>query len=267
LAPLVQLTLAFLVMCLAPLTKPIGLLPLPFFFIAFWRQLPDLSARLRFLIFSTGGGLILVWLAFWPFGSPLPLIARLLREADTGGGFSITTLLLLLNQRLSFGFSADMITNLMRGLAGLGGLWLLWQTGNGRSPLRATAGIFALYLLQALNFRIWYSVWLIPWLILEIGDWQLEDREERHYPSPQNPSSTRHAPRPYYLQIALYFLLATQLSVLIYGHLRVYALDGNHFPAHLLGVPFVFGLPFLLALQIWPIGSEIPSNSPSPPAK
>jgi hypothetical protein len=29
--------------------------------------------------------------------------------------------------------------------------------------------------------------------------------------------------------------------------LRVYALAGDHFAAHLIGVPFTFGLPLLLA--------------------
>ena len=236
-----QLALSFTIICLAPLSKPIGLLPLPFFFLAFWRQLVDNRARLRFLGLSALGGIVVLAIAFWPFGSPLALASRLLREATEGAGFSITTLLLLLNQRLKVDLSWAVLTNLTRFVAGVLGAWALWLTGNGRSPNRATADIFSLYILQALNFRIWYSVWAIPFLLLEIKDSGFEN-------SPLPPASV--APLlslPPRLQVGLIFLLTTQLSVLIYGHLRVYALVGDHFPAHLIGVPFTFGLPFLLA--------------------
>ena len=37
-------------------------------------------------------------------------------------------------------------------------------------------------------------------------------------------------------------------TVLIYGHLRAYVLGGSQMAAHLIGIPFVFVLPFLLAL-------------------
>ena len=169
-----HLALSFTLMSLAPLTKPIGLLPLPFFFLTFWRQLPDANGRLRFLLLSTTGVLATIVLAFFPFGSPLALLERLAQEAGTGGGFSLTTLLLLLNQRLSGGLSWAVLTNVTRLAAGVIVLWLLWRTWHprvhgGRSPLRATADIFALYIFQALNFRIWYSVWAVPWLILESG--------------------------------------------------------------------------------------------------
>ena len=49
------------------------------------------------------------------------------------------------------------------------------------------------------------------------------------------------------LRAGIWLLLTTQLSVLIYGHLRVYILDGDFFLAHLIGVPFVFALPLILA--------------------
>jgi hypothetical protein len=35
--------------------------------------------------------------------------------------------------------------------------------------------------------------------------------------------------------------------VVIYGHIRVSLLGGDHAIAHLIGVPFTFLLPFLLA--------------------
>src|SRR5690606_28568743 len=91
---------AFLMMCLAPLTKGIGLLPLPFFFVEMVRQLPAGQPRLRFIVGSVGGGLVLALLAFLPFGSPLDLVQRLLLEAADVGGFSPVTLLILLAQAL-----------------------------------------------------------------------------------------------------------------------------------------------------------------------
>ena len=56
-------------------------------------------------------------------------------------------------------------------------------------------------------------------------------------------------------EAGLWLLLTTQLSVLIYGHLRVYVLGGNYLLAHLVGLSFTFGLPLLLA--------RYPTNQPS----
>lgn len=256
-----RLALGFTVMCLAPLTKPIGLLPLPFFFLAFWRQLGNQEqaralspARLRFLALSSAGGLLALILAFLPFGSPLALVARLLREAGAGGGFSITTLLLLLNQRLHLGLPGKLLTNLVRAVAGVWALWLLWRTGNGRSPHRAAADIFSLYIFQALNFRIWYSVWAVPFVLLQSTKQESDDPISL-LPNEQLPVTG------YRLTAVLTFLLTTQLSVLIYGHLRVYALAGDHFPAHLIGIPFTFGLPLLIGqINAW---RRLP-NRPAP---
>jgi hypothetical protein len=86
----------------------------------------------------------------------------------------------------------------------------------------------------------------VPWLILENGGTEHQDGENT---TPHSPLATHHSSLSYRLRVGLLFLLITQLSVLIYGHLRVYALGGDHFPAHLIGVPFTFGLPFLLALK------------------
>ena len=44
----------------------------------------------------------------------------------------------------------------------------------------------------------------------------------------------------------LTFLATAQASVVIYGHLRVFALGGDQVLAHLIGVPFAFGLPLLV---------------------
>jgi alpha-1,6-mannosyltransferase len=216
----------FACMVLAPLTKPIGLLPLPFFFLAIWRQLSDNKSRGRFIVLSLLATSAAVWLTFLPFGSPLDLATRLLREASSGGGFSIQVFFILVVRRLGSDLALRHVNSFALILAGLVVLWLLRLAWRGREPVRGVADIFILYILQALNFRIWYSVWPFAWLLLD------EDRGSA---------------ATYRLQAGFWLLLTAQLSVLIYGHLRVYLLGGDHFPAHLIGVPFTFGLPFLLA--------------------
>jgi putative flippase GtrA len=85
------------------------------------------------------------------------------------------------------------------------------------------AAVFAGYVATALTFRIWYSTWPFAWLVLD----------HQHH---------RRA-----LSAGFWFLLTAHLSILIYGHLRVYALGGSQTLAHLIGVPFTFVLPLFLA--------------------
>ena len=228
-----SLTLLFLL--LAALTKPIALLTLPFFTLAIWRNLENNAARLRVFGWAVIWGGTAVWLAFLPFGSPLDLALRLLREASSGPGFSPATLVLLLAGELGQPITPafiELIANLFRVLFGLFFVWLLWLGWrNGRSPLRAAADVLWAYSLQALSFRLWYSTWPFLWLLLEDEN-----------------ATAQTSPR---LRTGLWFLFAVQLSVLIYGHLRVYALGGSQLLAHLIGVPFVFALP-LLNLRIYP---------------
>ena len=210
-------------MVLAPLTKAVGLFPLPFFFLASWRRLPSARAKARFLLASALGSLAVVCLAFLPFGSPLTLARRLLQEASTRGGFSSVALLILAVRRCGFNLSAKFVVQVASVLFGLLALWLLWRAWRGRSPLRATADVFAAYLAQAFRFRIWYAAWPFPWLLLDLSN-----------------SSRR-------LKAGLWLLLTSQLSVFIYGHLWFYLLGGDHLFTHLIGVPFTFALPLLLA--------------------
>lgn len=224
-----SLTLFFLL--LAALTKPIALLPIPFFALAVWRDLPDLRARLRVFGWGVMGGGTAVWLAFLPFGSPLDLVVRLLREASSGPGFSPATLVLLLagewGQPITPEF-IELVANLFRVPFGLLVVWLLWWGWRyGRSPLRAAADVLAAYSLQALSFRLWYSTWPFLWLLLD--------------------DENSAAPTTFRLRAGLWFLFTVQLSVLIYGHLRVNALGGSQLAAHLIGIPFVYLLPPLLA--------------------
>ncbi|MEZ4590781.1 MAG: hypothetical protein R3D55_06520 [Chloroflexota bacterium] len=96
-------------------------------------------------------------------------------------------------------------------------------------PPQARRRYFSLaaYSLQALSFRLWYSTWVFPWLLLD--------------------EASADAALSFRLRAGLWFLLTVQLSVLIYGHLRTYLLGGSQLAAHLIGIPFVFGLPLLLA--------------------
>ncbi len=221
-----RLTTGFLLMVIAMLTKPIALLALPFYFVAILRQLPDWSARARFTAVTFLGSVLLTWLAFLPFGSPLELIMRLSRESYAGAGFSIVALLVLINQALQTTIHPLRLLQVAQAVYILFLLRELWRVGNGRLAPPAVQNSFAGYLLQAANFRLWYTTWLLPWNLIE-------------HPPANEPS--------YRLKVVLWLLFTTQLSPLIFGHLRVYALNGNQLSAHLIAIPFTFGLPFLLA--------------------
>jgi cytochrome bd-type quinol oxidase subunit 1 len=52
---------------------------------------------------------------------------------------------------------------------------------------------------------------------------------------------------PYALRFGLCFLLTSQLSVIVYGHLHAYQFNYENYPTHIIGVPFTFLLPLLLA--------------------
>jgi hypothetical protein len=226
-------TVGFLVLLLAPLTKPIAVLALPFFFLAAMRLMPDWKTRGKFILSISLGAILLITIAFLPFGSPLDLVQRLLREVANVPGFSLAVMMLFVTQLFSQAATMPLLSTIGAVLmitAVFIGTWLLWRTWQGRSPLRSTADIFAVYILQALSFRIWYAAWPFPWLLLD-------DVEEEK-------GNGRFS---YRLRVGLWFLLTSQLSVLIYGHLRLYAFGGSQMAAHLVGVPFTFGLPFLLA--------------------
>jgi len=49
------------------------------------------------------------------------------------------------------------------------------------------------------------------------------------------------------LRAGLWLLLTTQLSVLLYGRIRVASLGRDQLWAHLIGIPFTFILPLVLA--------------------
>lgn len=207
---------AFGIMTLAPLTKAIGLLAIPIYGLYALRQFPRPEERLRLVIVSALTGLALAVLAFLPFGSPLQLVERLVSEAAAGASFSPLTLLFLLAgevgiERQLVDLSAMFVSGMV--VAFLTTLWFVWR---GSSPHRATAGLLAVYVFLAFNFRIWYPAWLLPFLLL----------------APEK--------RPA-LRAGLWFLFLAQGSVFIYSHLWAYLLEQNDFLAHLIGVGVVFG--------------------------
>ncbi|MBK9054181.1 MAG: hypothetical protein IPL78_25695 [Chloroflexi bacterium] len=218
--------LAWLVLPLAPLTKLIGLLALPFIFLGMWRTVTPgpmsrLSAeRVKLFLVALFASVGLFFLAFLPFGSPFALLYRLVQESRGGAGFSPLTLVYFLGEFLGVDVTvaqlADMGSWLFVLLAGV----LLWWTWRGRDSFRSVTDIFAGYVVQALSFRLWYAAWLFPWTLVD-------------------PTERR-------LRVGFLFLLTTQLSVLIYGHLNASVL-GNMALAHLIGIPFTFILPLLLA--------------------
>lgn len=218
--------LGFILMFMAPLTKPIALLPMPFFFLMFWRVMPTSRERVRFALLSTAGMALLVGLAFWPFGSPIYLVERLLREASVGGGFSLQALLILMAQHYQYRLPMRLLSQTALTAFGLAALWLFWTAWRGRHPLRGAADIFYAYVIQAMSFRIWYTVWSFPWLILDTDEGESTNSR---------------------LLFGMSLLLTSQLSVIIYGHLRVYYFQDEFLKPHLIGVPFTFGLPMLLA--------------------
>jgi hypothetical protein len=222
--------IGFLLMMLGVLVKPIGVLALPLFFVSIWRAQLSLARRLGFLLLTAAGGMLLAAISFMPFGSPLELGQRLVMEAAAGAGFSPATMYILIGQELGYAVSLEAVARVTLLLFGLLLLWLLWRTWRGRSAVRGTADIYFGYLLQALNFRIWYAVWPFPWLLLDAGTQQRQPHVD------------------FRLRYGLWFLLTTQLSVILYGHIRVYLLGGSQLLAHIFGVSFVFVLPFFLAL-------------------
>lgn len=228
-----QPQLGMIGMFLAPLVKPVGLLPLPFFFITCWKALPNRVTRLRFLLVTALAALVLVWLAFLPFGSPIPLIQRLISEAGSGGGFSPMAWILLEARAGGLDLSIQLAIQLGTFLLILLTLWLLWQTWRGRSPLRAAADIFAGFIVQAFRFRIWYAVWPFPWLLLDRGQGEEDD-----------PSSKAR------LAAGLTFLLTSQLSVLVYGQVRTELLGSSQLRAHRVGIFLTFIIPLLTGLAV-----------------
>jgi hypothetical protein len=186
-------------------------------------------------LITVGGAAALTWLAFLPWAAPgrfwqtpWELIGRLLREATDSGGFSPAVwLYFALGQRVGI----ETIGATLRGLFALLAAWVLWRGRRGRAAQRGAADLIFGYLAQALSFRIWYSVWPFPWLLLD---------------------GTGDRAAAYRLRAGLWFLLLAQMSVVFYGQWRVAVWGGDQVITHLVGVPLVFGLPWLLARRPWP---------------
>lgn len=219
--------LGFLVMCLAPLSKPIGVLPLPFFFVAYLVSGEHWRTKLRFALSTILGGLALLWLSFLPFGSPLYLAERLMAESLESAGFSVAILLFLFEGQgsLAWLLLINRVGTVLFAIVFFALLILVWR---GRRAVRAAADVFFGYFATALTFRIWYPIWPFLWMLFddENGVNVLKDAR---------------------LAGGLAFLFITQISILVYNHLHNYVLGGIHLYSHLIGVPLVFGVP----LWVW----------------
>ncbi len=143
-----------------------------------------------------------------------------MQESRGGAGFSPLTLVYFLGEFLGVDVTVAQLADVGSWLFVLLTGGLLWWTWRGRDSFRSVTDIFAGYIVQALSFRLWYAAWLFPWTLVD-------------------PTERR-------LRVGFLFLLTTQLSVLIYGHLNASVL-GNMALAHLIGIPFTFILPLLLA--------------------
>lgn len=231
-----QPVLGFAVMMLAPLTKFSGLLPIPFFFLAALRSLPTPRDRIRVTLASAAAALAMIAVAFLPYGSPIALLGRLARTAS-GAGFSPLTVLLLAAPQLGFAPDRDLLAAAGMLILALVALALAWRTWRGRPALRAAADINVTYPLLSLGFRIWYAAWPFPWLVLDAPEAQ----------TGQAGSARERWMAQFRLRAGIWYLITTQLSVLIYGPIRRALLGQSIYLAHLIGVAFVFGLPLLLA--------------------
>lgn len=223
----------FLILSLAALTKPIAVLALPFFFVEFFLHVT--AARGRLIIAALLGVPLIVWLAFLPWSesggalqTTVELIMRLVREAIGGAAFSPAVWFYMALGRQA---PIEAIGAVVQGLFALAALSLFLLALRGRSALRGVADIFYSYIVTALNFRIWYAAWPFPWLLLDNGD----------------QSTAPDGRAAYRLRAGFWFLLTSQLSVILYGHMRIYLFGGDHSITHLIAVPFVFLLPLLLA--------------------
>jgi hypothetical protein len=231
-----QRVLGFAVMMLAPLTKLSGLLAIPFFFLAALRALPTWQAKIKLTLATAAASLVVIAAAFLAYGSPLALLGRLARTAS-GVGYSPLAVPILIAQQLGFAPDRDMLAAAGMLALALVALWLAWRTWRGRSPLRAAADINVAYPLLSLGFRIWYAAWPFPWLALDTPEAQGD----------QAADARSHWMAAFRLRAGIWYLLTTQLSVLIYGPIRIALLGQSVYLAHLVGVAFAFGLPLLLA--------------------
>jgi hypothetical protein len=231
---------------LAVLSKPVAALVLPFYLIDAWRRTPA-PRRPRLVVGAAGGAALLTALSFLPWAgrggllaSPLALVDRMVREAAGGAGFSPATFVYFALQEAGLDVPIQTIGTVFLSLFLVAYAVFVWRTWRGGTVARGAAAAFGGYILQALNFRIWYAAWPFAFLI--------DDAAERN---------EADLPLTYAVRAGFWFLLTSQLSVIIYSHLRIFLLDERHAQAHLIGVPFTFLLPWVLARWSWfPTGQQ-----------
>ena len=164
-------------------------------------------------------------------------------EASAGASFSPVTLIILVSREVGLNVSLSVRDQLAAAYSLSFVVYVLWRTWRGRSAEQGLAVVFWGYVLQALNFRVWYATWPFPWLLLDgfAGERRAVCR----------------------LHAGLWFLVTSQLSVIIYGHFRISFLGGSQFmgACHWSDFCFSFCLSFWRGLQrqVWITQRQITS--------
>lgn len=225
-----RVALGWAVLCLAPLTKAVALLVLPLVAVWLWRRT---NQPFTLIIVCTLTTFIITFIAFLPFGFSWQIVQRLLTEAGGGASFSAgATFLLWYKDKLGREITPLLIQFLAAGGFMTLGLFLLGAMSHigckNRPVLPFVATIFALYVLVALNFRLWYTSWPLPFVLLD----------------KQSPPTRLHQ--------ALWFLFFGQLTPLVYGQLHLYWFNKAHYDTHLVGIIITFVCPLLMGwLTSW----------------
>lgn len=225
-----RVALGWACLCLAPLTKAVAFLALPLVGVWLWRRTAQPFVVTMVCALTS---LVVTFMAFLPFGFSWQIVQRLLTEAGGGASFSAgATFLLWYKEKLGREITSFVIQVFAAGGFATLGLFLLGSMGQiwlkKRPVLPFVAASFALYVLVALNFRLWYTAWPLPFVLLD-----------------KQSSPTR-------LHQALWFLFFGQLNPLVYGHLHLYWFNKEHYATHVVGVVVTFVCPLLLGwLTSW----------------
>ncbi len=222
------------VMWLGVLTKVIALLALPFFALMSWRVLDQWRQRLIFAAGTAVSWVALAILTFAPFGSINMYIGRLAEEATGGASFSPAALTIL-SWRAVTGSSIDRV---LLGRFFIGSFILValvlmaWTWWGDRRPERGATDLFFAYTIQAFSFRLWYTTWLFPYVLLDGVNGNQDVAHELR------------------LHISLWFLFFGQIVVFVFSHLW-YTFGNQHLWTHAIGVPFVFVGSLLCGWLSW----------------
>ena len=217
-----RVRLGLWLMVVAVLTKATAIVALGIFGIAALGRQATWAERAKLLLWWAVGVVIITAVSIAPYGNVSGLVTRLFEEAGASGGFSPLVMAYFIGQQvdsLAFDFvpAARILSFVFIGIA----IFFAGWTGFGREASRSSADSYFAYLLTALKFRIWYTLWVFPWLLLD------HSSEKR-------------------LLFGFLLLVTSQLSVVHYVYGLRFVYGGSMPIAHFIGIPFVFGVPILV---------------------